>query len=105
MLSGSISVSAILMTGQVVPQIRHSTASMTRAPVSEPAGALTDSGFLTCDSRLLRSGTQIPVEDLLACPEQHILSLANVLDRLAEILHAVRRTHDVGMDRKRHHPR
>src|ERR1700728_1537344 len=102
MLSGSISVSAILMIGQVVPQIRHNTTSITRAPVSEPAGALTGSGFVTGFSRRLRSGAQIPVHDLLACPEQHVLSLANVLDRLAKIFHAVRRAHDVGMDRKRH---
>src|SRR5580698_2057572 len=103
MLSGSISVSAILMIGQVVPQIRHNTTNITRAPVS--AGAFTGSGLLACDSRLLRSGAKVPVEDLLACPEQYVLSLADVLDRLAEIFHAVRRAHDVGMDRERHHAR
>ena len=48
MVSGGISLSAIFITGQVMPQIRPSTASIRRAPIS-PCGAvrLLRSGFLT----------------------------------------------------------
>src|SRR5580698_3645973 len=104
MVNGGTSLSAMRMIGQVTPQTQHNTTSIRRAPVSAPlAASVTGSGFLTAVSRCLRSGTEEPVENLLAGPEQDVLFLADVLDDLAEIFYAMRRAHDVGMDRDRHH--
>src|SRR6202030_1879014 len=100
MVNGGTSLSAMRMIGQVTPQTQHNTTSITRAPVSSPlAASVRVSGFLTAVSRRLRSGAEDPVEDLLASPEQDVLFFADVLDDLAEILYAVRRAHDVGMNR------
>src|SRR5439155_8127113 len=48
---------------------------------------------------------QIPVEDLLAGPEQNARMLPDVRERGAEIFEAVRRAHDVGVYDQRHDPR
>src|SRR5262245_6429055 len=53
----------------------------------------------------LRSGLHVPVRDLRAGPEQDVPLLADLLVDLAEIFGAMRRTHDVGMHRDRHHAR
>src|SRR5580693_9892371 len=106
MVNGGTSLSAMRMIGQVMPQTQHNTTSIRRAPVSAPApcaASVTGSGFLTAVSRCLWSGAEEPVEDLLAGPEQDVLFLADVLDHAAEILDPMRRAHDVGMDRDRHH--
>src|SRR6202034_2752470 len=104
MVNGGTSLSAIRMIGQVTPQTTHSTTSRSFAVVSS-AGLATRSGFLTVCSRLLRSGAKIPIEDLLTCPEQDILLFAEMFDDTTEIFQPVRRAHDVGMERDRHHPR
>src|SRR5580658_409743 len=106
MVNGGTSLSAMRMIGQVAPQTQHSTTSIRRAPVSAPcAASVRVSGFLTEFSRCPRSGAEEPIENLLAGPEQDVLFLADVLDDLAEIFYAMRRAHDVGMDRDCHHAR
>ena len=46
----------------------------------------------------------VPIRDLRAGPEQHVLLLPDLLEDLAEIFGPVRRAHDVGVHRNRHHP-
>src|SRR5215813_2569752 len=53
-------------------------------------------------SRRLRADLEIPVEDLLPGPEQHVALLADGLEDAMEILGPVRCAHDVGMHRNRH---
>src|SRR6476661_2142441 len=53
----------------------------------------------------LRSDLHVPVRDLRAGPEQDVALPADLLEDLAEISCAVRRTHDVGVHRDRHHAR
>src|SRR3954470_13730175 len=48
---------------------------------------------------------QVPVEDLLAGPEQHVLVRADLFQRAPVVLGAVRRAHDVGMHHQRHDAR
>src|SRR5437762_5066561 len=50
-------------------------------------------------------GADIPIENLLPGPEQHIGLAADRLDHFAEIPDPVRRPHDVGMEHQRHHAR
>src|SRR5205823_9766808 len=54
-----------------------------------------------------RSGAlrEVPVEDLLAGPEQDARLLPDMRERGAEIFEAVRRAHDVGVRDERHHAR
>src|SRR6185437_11963485 len=53
--------------------------------------------------RRLGADLEVPVENLRAVPEQNIFLLADLLEDLAEVFHPVRRAHDVGVNRKRHH--
>src|SRR5690348_4326239 len=105
MLKGGISLSAMRMIGQVMPQIRLSTTSMMRAPKSAcvEAGAAR-SGFLTRAelSTSFGCGGDEPVGDLRAGPEQHVGLVADDLENAAQVLRPMRRSHDVGMHRDRH---
>src|SRR5262245_8463729 len=47
----------------------------------------------------------IPIDDLLASPEQGIPRVPNVLNRLPEIFEAAWCAHNVGDDDQRHHAR
>jgi hypothetical protein len=95
-VNGGTSLSAIRMIGQVTPQTIHSTTSNSFAVVSSSVGLATRSGFLTVCSRLLRAGATVPIEYLLASPEQHVLLFADVFDGAAEVFQPMRRAHDVG---------
>src|SRR5262249_33466790 len=53
----------------------------------------------------LGSDLHVPVRDLRAGPEQDIALLADFLEDPAEIFGAMRRAHDVGVHRDRHHAR
>src|SRR5215475_744206 len=57
---------------------------------------------LSFRSRRLGADLEIPVEDLLAGPEQHVALPADRLEDAAEIFGPVRCAHDVGMHRNRH---
>src|SRR5581483_8318453 len=48
---------------------------------------------------------EVPVENLLARPEQDVRASADLLEYAAEIFQAMRRRHDVGMGHQRHHAR
>src|SRR5262245_12250776 len=56
-------------------------------------------------SRRWRTGLAIAPRDLRAGPEQHVLLLADLLEDRAEMFRPVRRAHDVGVHRDRHHAR
>src|SRR5215467_11235478 len=57
---------------------------------------------LACEGRPLR---RVPVEDLLAGPEQRVTMLADMGEDVAEIFEPVRRPHDVGVHHQCHDPR
>jgi hypothetical protein len=53
--------------------------------------------------RRRRAGLEIPIEDLPAVPEQHVALLADRLEDTTKVLRPMRRPHDIGMHRDRHH--
>src|SRR5262245_62404108 len=79
--------------------------SITLSPFSTPGRALPPTAnvksFIFAPSALLRF--EIPVEDLLASPEQHALLLAQAAQHALEVLDPVRHAGDVGVHRERHH--
>jgi hypothetical protein len=56
-------------------------------------------------SRRLRSGSNVPVDDLRAGPKQNIALLPNDFEHAAQIFHPVRRAQQIGMRDQCHDPR
>src|SRR5207237_6032092 len=78
---------------------RTVAASGMTVAVQSPRGAAEKPRL--CRSPPLR---QVPVEDLLAGPEQDARVLADMGEGAADIFQAMRRAHDVGVEDERHDP-
>src|SRR5262245_738669 len=101
---------------------RTANTTTLRAPDSVARGVSTVRTPLTCDSRLrfadlcsllripnpdsrIPTDADVPVEDLLARPEDDAWSRLNVFERLAEVAESMSDTHDVGVNDQRHDAR